>query len=133
MELLRALTLRATFVLLTASVALILPSLAGIGASGPAFAVLLAAAAVLAAVRPHIAALPPVVGYDIGNPLKDIWLGPVVGVAMVLIIAPGASAGELQAIGGIAGFLGMVNYFVRPLYLYLYHLLHRFVARDSSA
>jgi len=132
MDVWRERTLALTFVLLAASLALIAPGLVGIGASGPSLAVLLAAGAVLAAVRPALSDLPPVVGYDVGRYVKDIWLGPVIGVAMVFVIAPNASPGELQSLGGLAGLLGMLNYFVRPLYLFVYSFLQRLLAADRS-
>ena len=132
MDVWRERTLALTFVLLAASVALIVPSLAGIGASGPSLAVLLAAGAVLSAVRPALADLPTVMGYEAGRYVKDIWLGPVIGVAMVFVIAPNASPGELQSLGGLAGLLGVVNYFVRPLYLFIYDGLHRLVVSHGS-
>jgi hypothetical protein len=125
----RALTL--TFVFLTASVALIGPSLLGLRPSGPVLAVLLAAGGLLAALRPALAALPTVMGYGVGSHARELWLGPVVGVVMVVLMAPGGSAGELQTVGGVAGLLGMFNYFLRPLYLYAYDLLRRYLPTDQ--
>ena len=124
----RALTL--TFVFLTASAALIGPSLLGLRPSGPVLAVLLAAGALLAAFRPALAELPAVVGYDVGPHARELWLGPVVAVVMVVLLAPGGSPGELQAVGGVAGLVGMLNYFLRPLYLYAYGLLRQYLPTD---
>jgi hypothetical protein len=132
MDVWRERTLALTYVLLAASVALIGPSLAGLGGSGPVLAVLLAAGALLASVRPAIADLDPVMGYDVGAYVKELWLGPVVAVAMVVVLAPGASAGELQSVGGLAGFVGMVNYFLRPLYFFLVDLVGRYVPDGQS-
>ena len=126
-------TIQATFVLLAASAVLIGSGLAGFGASGPLLAVFFALAAMLAAFRPQIAALPSVWGYDVGSYLRDLWSGPVIAAVLVLIIEPSASPGELQSIGGIAGFIGMVNYFIRPLYFVLYGLIRRVVAAVTSS
>jgi len=125
----RSLTL--TFVFLTASVALIGPSLLGLRPSGPVLAVLLAAGGLLAALRPALAELPTVVGYDVGPHARELWLGPVVGVVMVVLLAPGGTSGELQTVGGVAGLLGMFNYFLRPLYFYTYELLRRYLPTDQ--
>lgn len=131
MEVWRQRTLELTFVMLAASVTLIVPSLLGLSGSGEVLGVLLAVGALLAGVRPAIADLPPVVGHDVGVYTKELWLGPVVGVAMVPVLAPGATAGELQAIGGLAGFVGMLNYFLRPLYFSAYGVVRRL--RPESA
>lgn len=128
-------TLALTFVLLAASVVLILPGLVGVGASGPLLGVVLALGAVLAALRPRLGSLPTVLGYDIRPCARELWLGPVVAVAAVAVVDTGVSAGELQSLGGLLGLLGMLNYFLRPVYLLLYDLLRRLVrsARSSEA
>ena len=123
-------TLAFTFVMLAASTALIGPSLLGLDGSGPVLGVLLAVGAVLAALRPAIANLPAVLGQEVGVYARELWLGPVIAVVMVVLLAPGASAGELQSVGGLAGLVGMFNYFLRPLYLYLYRLLRRALPLD---
>jgi hypothetical protein len=122
----RGRTLEFTFVMLAASVVLIVPSLLGLGGSGEVLGVLLAVGALLAAVRPAIADLPLVAGHDVGRYTKELWLGPVVAVVMVPLLAPGATAGELQSIGGLAGLVGMLNYFLRPIYFSVYGLVRRF-------
>ena len=129
---LREYTLALTYIFLTASVALLVPGLLGIAASGPVFAVILAGAAVLSALRPQLGDLPEMYGYQVGIYLREIWLGPVIAVVLVLLIEPTASAAEMQAIGGIAGFLGMVNYFVRPLYLFLISQVSRVVPTERT-
>jgi hypothetical protein len=123
-------TLGLTFVLLAASVLLIGPSLAGVGASIPLFVALLAVGAVLGGLRSRLADLPTVAGHEVGTYAKELWLGPVVAVVVVVPVAPAASAGELQSLGGLAGFLGMFNYFVRPLYFTLYNLVRRYLPTD---
>lgn len=125
-------TLTLTFVFLTASVALIGPSLLGLHPSPPVLAVLLAAGGLLAALRPALAELPMVMGYNVGPHARELWLGPVVGVVMAVLLAPGGSPGELQTVGGIAGLVGMFNYFLRPLYLYVYDLLRRYLPTDRT-
>lgn len=132
MDIWRERTLAFTFVMLAASVALIVPGFFGLDGSGEVLGVLLAIGALLAAVRPAIADLPPVMGHEIGVYLRELWLGPVIGVAMVPLLAPGASAGELQSIGGLAGLIGMVNYFLRPLYFFVYDLVRRFVPDERT-
>jgi hypothetical protein len=47
---------------------------------------------------------------------------------VALLLVPGASPEELQALGGIAGFVGMINYFLRPVYFLVYSLLKRLAA-----
>lgn len=123
-------TLVLTFVLLAGSLALILPAALGVGASGPLLGVVLATGAVLAALRPRLATLPTVLEHDIGVYARELWLGPVVAVAVVAVVDTGASAGELQALGGLLGLLGMLNYFLRPVYFLLYDLLRRVVPGD---
>lgn len=118
--------------MLAASITLIVPGLLGLSGSGEVLGVLLAVGALLAGVRPAIADLPPVAGHDIGVYTKELWLGPVVGVAMVPVLAPGATAGELQAIGGLAGFVGMLNYFLRPLYFSVYGLIRRVLPESAD-
>ena len=128
-------TLSVTVVLLFTSAVLMLPALAGVGVSLPYLGVLVVLAAALGAGRSVLAELPVVLEYDLGRYARDLWVGPLVGIVMVLLIAPTASPVELQAIGGIAGLAGMLNYFVRPLYLYLYGVVRGIVSerRDSSA
>lgn len=118
----RELTFRATVVLLVTSFVLIGPGLAGVGASLALTLALVALGLALVAARPYAATLPTVVELDLGTYAQDLWLGPLLG-ATILVFFPDASPTELQALGGFAGLLGMVNYFVRPLYFYLYALV----------
>lgn len=120
----QAMTLRATMVLLVTSVVLIGPALAGIGASIGLTFVFIAAAAGLAAAQPQLATLPTVLDHDLGKYGQDLWLGPLLG-ALALVVVPDASPAELQTLGGFAGFVGMVNYFLRPVYAMVYALALR--------
>ncbi|RXK50124.1 hypothetical protein [Halorientalis pallida] len=57
--------------------------------------------------------------------LSGLWLGPV--VAAIVAVAGfliGASPGELQALGGIVGLVGVFNLILRPVY----RVVHYFVA-----
>jgi hypothetical protein len=120
----QALTLRATVVLLVTSVVLIGSGLAGIGASVGLTLVLVAFGMGLAAVRPQLVTLPTVLEHDLGEYGQDLWLGPLLG-ALALVAVPDASPAELQTLGGLAGLVGMVNYFLRPVYVLVYALALR--------
>jgi len=117
-------------VLLVASVGLIVPGLAGVGASLPLAAALVAVAAGFFALREQFAALPGVVGYDLGHYGQDLYLGPGVAAAVVLVDLGGTPA-ELQALGGVVGLAGMANYFVRPLYLFVLFRARRLLGADE--
>ncbi|MFT4946061.1 MAG: hypothetical protein ACI8TL_000292 [Natronomonas sp.] len=109
-------TSRATYILLVASFLLIGPALAGFGPTIPLVAGLTALAVGLWTVRERFLALPTILGCDLGWYARDSWLAAAVSVPVVLVGLGGAPA-ELQALGGLVGLLGMVNYFLRPLYL----------------
>lgn len=113
-----------TAVLLVTSVVLILPSLAEIGASVPFALGLGVAALALAAVRDDLAAAPTVLGYDLGRYAPDVWLAVALCVA-VLLAFPDATAAELQSFGGLAGFVAVLNYFMTPVYGFVYALVVR--------
>lgn len=129
MERWRLLSLRITFVLIVVSVALIVPALLGFGATTYVAAGLVLLSGGLWLVRDHLGKLPIVMGYDLGWYARDCWIGALIGAAIVLPFL-GASAGELQALGGLSGLLGMVNYFIRPLYLSVGASLHRLGQRS---
>lgn len=107
--------LQATAVLLFASATLIAPALAGLGTSLPLAVGLAVLAVVLFAVRERLAELGPVARVPVGGYLVVAWVAPLVGAAAVVLL-PGATPGELQALGGLLGLLGMANYFLRPVY-----------------
>lgn len=110
-------SLRATAVLLVTSAVLILPGVAGLSGSivlAIAFAVV---AGVLFVVRESLATVPIVVDSEVAPYLTDLWLAPLLS-ALAIAVVSGSSPGELQALGGLAGIVGMANYFVRPVYLF---------------
>lgn len=130
MDRLRDWTHQVTIVLLVTSVVLIGPGLAGVGSSLLLVAALLALAAVLVAVRDQLGELPTAVGYDLGRYGKNLWLGPLLGAAVALFWLD-ATPEELQALGGAAGLVGMANYFLRPLYLFVVFRLRRLLDRGD--
>jgi hypothetical protein len=125
-------TLSVTFALLAGSVVLIVPGLAGLGASLPLLVAVLGVGVSLATLRRRLAELPPLMGQAVGPHARDLWVGPVVAVLAVFVVEPSATAGELQSIGGLLGFVGMVNYFLRPLYLFLFGLAGRLLPNGHS-
>lgn len=106
--------LQATAVLLVASVALIVPSLIGLGASLPLVAAFAIVGGALFAGSERLAAV-SVPTLRVGPLLGVAWLGPVVA-GLVVLVALDASPGELQALGGLCGLVAMANYFLRPVY-----------------
>ncbi|MEF8812577.1 MAG: hypothetical protein V5A55_02005 [Halovenus sp.] len=120
----RELTLRLTAVLLATSVFLIGPSLLGLGASPVLALALLVFAALLYAGTVVLPFPAPFYGHDLSVYQQDLWLGPALAAAAVLFFL-GATPGELQALGGLAGAAGMVNYFLRPVYFLAVSLFGR--------
>jgi uncharacterized membrane protein YozB (DUF420 family) len=108
-------TIRLSFALLVAAFALILPGSAGVGGSLLLVVALVAVALVLYAGRDSLGQVGTVAGWRAGDYLRVLWLGPA-GAALVVLVALDASAGEVQALGGIVGLIGMANYFLRPIY-----------------
>lgn len=106
---------RLTVVLLVASVLVIAPGIAGVGGS-----VLLVGGALLVAgglysIRDRLEMAPEVLRHDFGHYGTTLWLSGVVA-AVVFLLGLSATPGELLALGGLVGLLGMVNYFLRPVY-----------------
>lgn len=108
-------TFRATVVLVVASAVLAVPGFAGIGASVPLFFGYGVLAGFLFLGRDRLAAWPTVLEHDVGGYGAVLWLGPAVA-ALVCLGALGSTPGELQALGGVVGLVGMANYFLRPVY-----------------
>jgi hypothetical protein len=107
---------RATYVLLVASFLLIGPGLAGLGPTVPLAGGFAALGAGLWLLRDRLRTLPTVVGYDFGWYARDSYLAAALSLPIVLL-SLGGPAAELQAFGGVVGLVGMLNYFLRPLYL----------------
>lgn len=124
MERVRVLVRRMTVVLLVTSTVLLVPGLLGIGASVLFTVALVGTGLVLATARTTLTRAPTVLGYHLDRYLPDLWIAAFGGAAL-LVIFPDASAAELQSLGGLAGFLGMVNYFLVPVYLFVYSLVLR--------
>src|SRR6056297_3015797 len=54
---------------------------------------------------------------DYSRYLSGLWLGPAIAaVVTVAAITIGASPGELQALGGVTGLVGVFNLLLRPVY-----------------
>ncbi|WP_159902292.1 hypothetical protein [Salinirussus salinus] len=123
-------TVRATAVLVAASALLVGLGMGGVGGSATLAAVLLGAGAGLFAARDWLAGLPVVVGHDLGFYGEAVWLAPVAAAGATLL-AVGATAAELQAIGGLVGLAGMVNYFLRPVY-HVFARLGRYATRVAG-
>jgi len=107
---------RGTYVLLVASFLLIGPTLAGVGPTLPLVTVHAALAVAFWAGRDELRRLPVVAGYDAGWYARDSWLAAALAGVITLGVL-GARSAELRAAGGFVGLAGMVNYFLRPLYL----------------
>lgn len=133
MDVWRERSLRATIVLIAVSVYLIGPSLVAIGASLPLYIGLIALGIAFGLARSWLADLPTVIGHDLGTYGQDAWLGPFLAVVLIFVVAPSASPAELQTLGGLAGLVGMVNYFVRPLYFGLIGLVRSRVGGSNSS
>jgi hypothetical protein len=114
-------TVRVTAVLVAASALLVGLGMNGVGGSATLAAVLLGAGVGLFAARDWLAEFPVVVGHDLGFYGEAAWLAPVAAAGAALL-AVGATAAELQAVGGLVGLAGMANYFLRPVYHFIFRL-----------
>jgi hypothetical protein len=121
---LREETFRMTVVLVAASLALIIAGAGGIGGSLALAALLVVVAGLLSVVALGVDDGPEVLGHDLGRYAKVLWVGALIA-ALLVVVARDATPGELQALGGLVGLLGMVNYFLRPVYRLAYALLSR--------
>lgn len=115
--------MRVTILLLTGGLALVAAGTAGVAASLWLVGGLCGLAAALAVVGP-VAADSRWTRVDPHLFLADLWLGPLVA-AVVLVAFLDATAGEVQALGGLLGLTAMANYFLRPVYHLLYGLGRR--------
>jgi len=118
---------RLTVVLVTAGFCLVGAGLAGVSGSLALVVGLFGAGAAFYGLAP--AAEDTVVDrLDSAAVVPVLWGGPVVAGVVALVFL-GASPGEVQALGGILGLLGMTNYFLRPVY----HLLYGLASRVANA
>lgn len=104
--------------LLAASFVLIGASLLGLGATLALAAVLILLTVGLFVTRKYLAEFVDEY-YLIARTVEDCWIGTT-AAALTVLVALGATPGELQTLGGLIGLAGMLNYFVRPLYRLLY-------------
>ena len=110
--------MQVTAVCLVAAGILLGLGVVGATASPVLAAVLLALAGGLYLTRPS-PALGVVAGVDVDGLLSTLWLAPALA-ALPVLLEPGATPAEVQALGGLLGLAGMANYFLRPLYLLTY-------------
>jgi len=121
--------LRVTFVLVLASLCLLLAGFAGLSGSLVLVGAALVATGGLFALRTVLDTGPTVLGHDLGAYGRVLWAGPAVA-AVVCLFFLGATPAELQTLGGLVGLAGMANYFLRPLYGFGYKLGRRVVGRN---
>lgn len=112
-----------TALLLVAAVALIGASLLGLGGSLPLAGVLAVASVGLFLARHALADLAADY-YLLVRVLEDCWIGTT-AATLTVVVSLGTTPGELQTLGGLIGLVGMLNYFLRPLYRLTYRLGRR--------
>ncbi|MFC7073469.1 hypothetical protein ACFQJ7_00325 [Halovenus rubra] len=113
---------RITAVLLVTSAFLIAPSLVGIGASLLLTVSFGVASIALFIVRDSLSAVPTVASYNLGQYASDFWVAGAL-TTVFLVAFPTATAVELQTLGGVSGFVAMLNYFLTPVYAIAYTLV----------
>ncbi|MBX0322687.1 hypothetical protein EGH21_06550 [Halomicroarcula sp. F13] len=118
----RSATMQVTVLLLVAAGLLLALGVAGVPASLPLVVVLLALGGGLYLTRPDEGEVGFVLGVDADSLLDSLWLAPVLAAAP-LVLELGATPEEVQALGGLLGLAGMLNYFLRPVYLLAYGLV----------
>lgn len=118
--------MRGTVVLLAAGLLLVAAGTAGVTGSLALVGalVLVGVGLFLVSERVGAVAAPDATALDPRVIAADVWLGPFLAAAVAGFYL-GASAGEVQALGGLVGLVGMLNYFLRPFY----HLLHGLARR----
>jgi hypothetical protein len=110
-------------VTLVAAAVVITPTMLGVGPSLALAVGFLALGGVLGLARLYATVVP---SETVRWHLETLWLGPILaGLAVLLWLE--ASIGELQAIGGLIGLVGVANYLLRPVYAGLYWLGDRLV------
>jgi hypothetical protein len=123
-------TFRLTVVLLLTSVLVIAPGLAGVGGSLLLVVAALVVAGGLYAARERLRAAPQVATHNLGYYGEALWTSGVVAAA-VFLLGISATPGELRALGGIVGLVGMANYFLRPVYRLLLALFRAFFGTNA--
>jgi len=118
--------MEATALLLVASGLLIAASLLGIGGGLGLVAGLVVLATLLAAGKDRLPQPGVVYSHNLDLYLRDLWIGPALA-ALATVVVLGATPAEIQTVGGLLGFVGMVNYFLRPVYHMGYSLAERVV------
>jgi len=118
--------MEATALALVASGLLIGASLVGVGGGARLVAALAVLAALLAAGKDSLPRPGRVVGHDLDLYCRDLWVGPALAAVAATVVF-GASPAEIQTVGGVIGFVGMVNYFLRPVYHMGYSVAERVV------
>lgn len=96
----------------------------GVAAGPVLFAPLLASAVALYLARDVLPRVEPFPDWALADLAGDLWLVPLVAASAVAV-APNASPGELQSIGGLVGLAALLNYFLRPLYRFVVRLARR--------
>ncbi|WP_324666024.1 hypothetical protein [Haloarcula sediminis] len=124
-------TMQVTVLCLVAAGILLALGAAGVPASVPLLGLLLALSAGLYYTRPD-ADGGRVLGIDVDSLLSTLWLAPALA-ALPVLLEPAASAEELRALGGVVGLAGMLNYFLRPVYLLGYSLVEAVQKRTSKS
>jgi hypothetical protein len=114
-------TMQVTVLCLVASGTLLALGTAGVPASLALIAFLLMLSAGLYSTRPDDDG-GRLLGIDIGRLFATLWLAPAIS-ALAVVVEPTASPEELLVLGGVVGLAGMLNYFLRPVYLLVYSLV----------
>lgn len=116
--------------LLGAGLALVGASLLGLGAGAVLFGVLMAATVALYLARGAIPRVEPVPEWALADIGTDLWLAPLIA-ASAAVVSPGATPGEVQALGGLLGLAGMLSYFLRPVVRFGGRAVERVTDRPS--
>lgn len=109
---------------LLAGLCLVGAGVLGVAAGPVLFAPLLAATVALYLAREILPRVELVRDWALADLGEDLWLAPLIGAA-AMAVAPNATAGELQSIGGLLGLAALLNYFLRPIYRLLVRLARR--------
>jgi hypothetical protein len=117
MTALRTRALQLTMVCLAGSGLLLVLGFVGVSGSVLLGGLFIVLSVGLYATRPS-SSVGPIVGIDIDSILKALWLAPLIA-AVAVFLEPGATPAELQALGGLVGLVGMANYFLRPVYIFV--------------